>query len=85
METKTTITLLSDLKPGDSCVITKVNGEGRIRRRLFDMGVTPGAEVVIVKKAPLGDPIQVTIRNYELTLRKNESALVEVQIKEDLK
>ncbi len=88
METeKKTNTLLSDLKPGDSCVITKVNGEGHIRRRLFDMGVTPGAEVVIVKKAPLGDPIQVTIRNYELTLRKNESALVEVKEtkKEDLK
>ncbi len=85
-ETQTNTLLLSDLKPGDSCVITKVNGEGRIRRRLFDMGVTPGAVVVIVKKAPLGDPIQVTIRNYELTLRKNESALVEVKQtnKEDL-
>ena len=85
-ETQPNTLLLSDLKPGDSCVITKVNGEGRIRRRLFDMGVTPGAVVVIVKKAPLGDPIQVTIRNYELTLRKNESALVEVKQtnKEDL-
>lgn len=85
-ETQTNTLFLSDLKPGDSCVITKVNGEGRIRRRLFDMGVTPGAVVVIVKKAPLGDPIQVTIRNYELTLRKNESALVEVKQtnKEDL-
>lgn len=72
--------LLSQLKPGQTCVVTKVNGEGRLRRRLFDMGVTPGAEVAVVKKAPLGDPVQVTIRNYELTLRKNEAALVEVRI-----
>ncbi|MCR5706020.1 MAG: ferrous iron transport protein A [Acholeplasmatales bacterium] len=72
--------VLSQLKPGQTCVVTKVNGEGRLRRRLFDMGVTPGAEIAVVKKAPLGDPVQVTIRNYELTLRKNESALVEVEI-----
>ena len=73
-------TLLSELQPGQTCVITKINGEGRLRRRLFDMGVTPGALVAVVKKAPLGDPVQFTIRNYELTLRKNEAALVEVKI-----
>lgn len=77
------IPLLSYLKPGQSCIVKKVNGEGKLRRRLFDMGVTPGAEILVVKKAPLGDPIQITIRNYELTLRKNESALVEVEITSD--
>ena len=79
-ENQNTTPVLSQLKPGQTCVVTKVNGEGRLRRRLFDMGVTPGAEVCVVKKAPLGDPVQVTIRNYELTLRKNEAALVEVRI-----
>ena len=53
-----------------------VDGDRRIRRRLFDMGVTPGAEVMLRKKAPLGDPIEVTLRGYELTLRKTEAELV---------
>lgn len=73
--------LLSDFTVGESGVITKVNGEGRIRRRLFDMGVTPQAEVTMRKKAPLGDPIEVTVRGYELTLRKVEAACVEVEVK----
>ena len=59
---------------GESGVIKSVSGEGRIRRRLFDMGVTPGAEVTLRKRAPLGDPIEVTLRGYELTLRKTEAA-----------
>ncbi len=67
---------------GQSGVIVKVNGEGRVRRRLFDMGVTPGAEVTLKKKAPLGDPLEVTIRGYELTLRKDEAELVTCEIKE---
>ena len=70
--------LLSDLKVGDSCVVVKVHGEGAIRRRLFDMGVTPGAEIYFRKKAPLGDPIEITLRGYELTLRKAEASCVEV-------
>ena len=70
--------LLSELKVGESGKIVKVNGEGAIRRRLFDMGVTPGAEVFFRKKAPLGDPIEITIRGYELTLRKAEAACVEI-------
>ena len=56
-------------------------GEGRIRRRLFDMGVTPGAELTMRKKAPLGDPIEITVRGYELTLRKAEAEFVEVELK----
>lgn len=76
--------VLSDLVVGDSCIVTNVMGEGKVRRRLFDMGVTPGADIKIVKKAPLGDPIQVIIRNYDLTLRKTEAELVVVK-KEEVK
>ena len=70
---------MADIAVGTSCKIIKVNGEGRVRRRLFDMGVTPGINVYIRKKAPLGDPIEITIRGYELTLRANEASLVEVE------
>lgn len=60
--------------------IVKVTGEGKIRRRLFDMGLTPGAEVFLRKKAPLGDPLEVTLRGYELTLRKDEAANVLIRV-----
>ena len=72
--------LLSELTAGEGGKIVKVNGEGAIRRRLFDMGVTPGAEVYFRKKAPFGDPIEFTVRGYELTLRKAEAACVEVVV-----
>ncbi len=72
---------LSEFTVGESGKIVRVTGEGRIRRRLFDMGVTPGAELTMRKKAPLGDPIEITIRGYELTLRKVEAACVEVELK----
>lgn len=71
---------LSDFVIGQSGVIKMVRGEGRVRRRLFDMGVTPGASVFLKKKAPLGDPIEINIRGYELTLRKDEASLVEVEL-----
>ena len=71
--------LLSELKIGEKGVVTAVNGEGAIRRRLFDMGITPGVEVYLRKKAPLGDPIEIAIRGYELTLRKAEAAHVEIK------
>lgn len=71
--------VLAELNKGETGKIVKVNGEGAIRRRLFDMGVTPGADVEMRKKAPLGDPIEVTIRGYELTLRKVEAACVEIE------
>lgn len=64
---------LREFAPGESGQVLKVTAEGAIRRRLFDMGVTPGAEVVMRKVAPLGDPIEVTIRGYELSLRKDEA------------
>lgn len=71
---------LSDFSVGETGVITNVSGEGKLRRRLFDMGVTPGAEVLLRKKAPLGDPYEVTIRGYELTLRKTEAACVTLEV-----
>ena len=71
---------ISQFTVGERGKVTAVNGEGKIRRRLFDMGVTPGAEVVMRKKAPLGDPIEVTLRGYELTLRKTEAACVEAEL-----
>ncbi len=61
-------------------IIVKVNGEGRLRRRLFDMGLTPGAEVFVRKRAPLGDPIEITLRGYELTLRKSEADFVDIKV-----
>lgn len=72
---------LSQFAIGESGVIRQVGGEGRIRRRLFDMGVTPGADVTLVKVAPLGDPIEVTIRGYQLSLRKSEAEVVSMEVK----
>lgn len=66
---------------GESGVVKAVAGEGKIKRRLFDMGITPGAEVYMRKKAPLGDPIEITLRGYELTLRKTEAVCVTMEVK----
>ncbi len=73
--------ILSEFAIGEEGDITRVEGEGRVRRRLFDMGVTPGAHVVMRKVAPLGDPLEITVRGYELTLRKSEAACVEAETK----
>ncbi len=72
-------TTLNEFRIGQKGVITAVGGDGKVRRRLFDMGVTPGADVTMIKKAPLGDPIEVTIRGYELTLRKTEAECVTLE------
>ena len=74
---------LEEFKIGEKGVIKSVGGEGKIRRRLFDMGVTPSAEVILRKKAPLGDPLEITIRGYELSLRKSEAAYVMLEVEED--
>ena len=71
---------LSEFKIYESGVVKFVEGEGRVRRRLFDMGITPGASVVLRKKAPLGDPLEFTLRGYELTLRKAEAVNVICEI-----
>lgn len=70
---------------GESGIIAKVNGEGKIRRRLFDMGLTPGAEVYLRKVAPMGDPLEFTVRGYELSLRKDEAKYVECDLEEERK
>lgn len=71
---------LSEFSIGETGVIRLVGGDGKIRRRLFDMGVTPGAEVYLRKRAPLGDPIEITLRGYELTLRKSEADAVTMEV-----
>lgn len=65
---------------GETGRIISVSGEGKLRRRLFDMGVTPGAVVELKKKAPLGDPLEIHLRGYELTLRKDEAILVTLEL-----
>ncbi len=72
--------LLSELELKSKGKVVKVNAEGKIKRRLFDMGVTPGVEITVKKLAPLGDPIEVLIRGYDLTLRKIEAECVVVEV-----
>lgn len=74
---------LDKFRIGESGVVIEVSGERRIKRRLYDMGITNGAEIFLRKKAPLGDPIEVTVRNYELTLRLNEAQLVLMEVERD--
>ena len=67
---------------GEHGIVRQVAGEGKIKRRLFDMGITPGAEIMLRKKAPLGDPLEVTVRGYELTLRITEAQCVTMVVEE---
>ena len=73
---------LVEFKIGETGLVKKDEGEGRLRRRLFDMGVTPGTTVYLRKIAPLGDPLEITIRGYELTLRKSEAELVILEVED---
>lgn len=70
---------LSETPIGTTVYVDSIAGEERVKRRLFDMGITPGAEIYVRKKAPLGDPIEITIRNYELSLRHSEAESVLVR------
>ncbi len=70
---------LKDLKPGQQGVVTSIGDKGPVRKRIMDMGVTPGAMIKVIKVAPLGDPIEVNIRGYELSLRKSEAAQIIVE------
>ena len=70
---------LKDAKIGSRVIVKRINGEGALKRRIMDMGITKGVEVYIRKVAPLGDPIEVTVRNYELSLRKADAANIEVE------
>ena len=71
---------LRDLKPGQQGKVTSISTTGAMKRRLMDMGVTPGVEIRVVKVAPLGDPVEVNVRGYELSLRKDEAAQIQVQM-----
>ena len=71
---------LNEFAVGEEGIVKRIEGEGRIRRRLFDMGVTPRAEILMRKAAPLGDPIEVNVRGYELTLRKSEAQCVLMEV-----
>lgn len=70
---------LKDVKIGEKATVKKIHGEGAIKRRIMDMGLTKGTEVIVRKVAPLGDPIEMTVRNYELSLRKADAEMVEVE------
>ena len=70
---------LREAKIGESVKVTKLTGEGALKRRIMDMGITRGVDVYIRKVAPLGDPIEVTVRGYELSLRKSDADLIEVE------
>ncbi len=70
---------LRELKPGQQGRVTSVGTSGSMKRRIMDMGVTPGVEIKVIKVAPLGDPIEVNVRGYELSLRKDEAAQIVVE------
>lgn len=70
---------LRDAKIGETVKVVKLHGEGAIKRRIMDMGLTKGVEVYIRKVAPLGDPIEITVRGYELSLRKADAEMIEVE------
>lgn len=70
---------LKEVKVGSTVTVKKLNGQGATKRRIMDMGITKGVEVFVRKVAPLGDPIEVTVRGYELSLRKADAAMIECQ------
>lgn len=69
---------LKDAKIGSTVKVLRLNGEGAVKRRIMDMGITKGIEIYVRKVAPLGDPIEITVRNYELSIRKKDAEMVEV-------
>ena len=70
---------LREVKSGETVTVAKLNGEGAVKRRIMDMGITKGCSVYIRKVAPLGDPVEVTVRGYELSVRKEDAQMVEVE------
>lgn len=70
---------LKDIRCGESARVLKLTGDGPVKRRIMDMGITKGVEVYVRKVAPLGDPIEVNVRGYELTLRKEDARMIEVE------
>ena len=74
-----TMATLRDAKIGATVTVTKINGEGAVKRRIMDMGITNGVEVKIIKVAPLGDPIELLVRGYELSIRKADADMIEIR------
>ncbi len=70
---------LRDVKVGETVKVVKLHGEGAVKRRIMDMGITRGVEVYVRKLAPLGDPVEVTVRDYELSIRKADAEMIEVE------
>ena len=70
---------LREVKVGETVKVVKLHGEGAVRRRIMDMGITKGVEVYVRKLAPLGDPIEVNVRNYEISIRKADAEMIEVE------
>lgn len=70
---------LKEVKVGQTVKVVKLHGEGAVKRRIMDMGITKDVEIYVRKVAPLGDPVEVTVRGYELSLRKNDAEMVEVE------
>lgn len=70
---------LKEVKPGQTVTVVKLNGEGAVKRRIMDMGITKGVQIYVRKVAPLGDPVEVTVRGYELSLRKADAQMIQVQ------
>ena len=70
---------LKDAKIGETVKVVKLTGEGPVKRRIMDMGITRGTQVYVRKVAPLGDPIEVTVRNYELSIRKADAEMIEIE------
>ena len=73
------VTNLREVSIGSTCKVKKLHGEGAVKRRIMDMGITKGVEVTVQKVAPLGDPIEITVRGYQLSIRKADAAMVEVE------
>lgn len=71
---------LNDLKPGQEATVISIGEKGPMKRRIMDMGVTPGTMIKVIKVAPLGDPIEVNIRGYELSIRKSEAENIQIQL-----
>ena len=69
---------LRDVKVGSTCTVKRIHGECALKRRIMDMGITKGVEIYVRKVAPLGDPVEITVRGYELSIRKGDAELIEI-------
>ena len=74
---------LREVKVGQTCKVVKLTGTGPVKRRIMDMGITKGQLVRVIKVAPLGDPMEITVRNYELSVRKADAEMIEVELVEE--